>query len=108
MAWFKSSPKIFKSSISIWVICLSALVLTALMALIAIWIEQAYFEHYSYFYDPVAYLVYNARLFTRLADEGSISLALNEKASESVSPSVFSFGSLVNFTPIAPYSNSYG
>ena len=78
MAWFKSCQNFFKSSISIWVICLSALVFTTLMALIAIWIEQAYFEHHSYFYDPVSYLVYNARLYTRLADEGPIPLALNE------------------------------
>ncbi len=55
-----------------------ALFLTAVMGAITIHIERTYFEHYSYFFDPISYSFYNARLYTRLADENRLSLVLQE------------------------------
>jgi undecaprenyl pyrophosphate phosphatase UppP len=61
-----------------WTIFLNALALTGLMGFITRAIEKNYLSTHSYFYDCVSYSFYNARLFTRIADEGRFHLAAQE------------------------------
>ena len=67
-----------ENSKSVWVIVAWSLILTMLMGLVTIQISNAYFDNYSYFFDPVYYSYQNAHLYVRLADEGRLSLAVQE------------------------------
>ncbi|MFE1747903.1 hypothetical protein [Coleofasciculus sp. H7-2] len=62
----------------VFVIFLCAFFLTSVMGFLTIRIEHAYFENYSYFYDPISYSLQNARLHVRVANEGRLALAIQE------------------------------
>lgn len=67
-----------ESKIALAALAMWALVLTFALGVITIKIETSYLNNHSYFYDSVSYSFYNARLYTRIADEGRFSLAAQE------------------------------
>ena len=55
-----------------------ALILTIAVGSIVYLIESRYLNNYSYFYDPVSYSFYNARLYVNLEENSRLELALKE------------------------------
>jgi hypothetical protein len=60
------------------IILVWSVTLTGLMGVVTTRIAHTYLETHSYFYDPVSYSFYNARLYARLETEGRSHLAWEE------------------------------
>ena len=96
-----------RSKFTIAALALWAALLTCVMGFTASFIEQSYLQNHSYFYDSVSYQFYNARLYTRIPDEGRLALAAREwlhnpkHPLRTIVPLLFAPGSLAR--PIAAH-----
>lgn len=75
-----STEKFTYKNKPVWVLSITALLLTGLVGYISIQLENIYRQNYSYrlLLDPVYYMYYNAKLYNRLESESRLAVAADE------------------------------